>query len=118
MLLWNFVGLVTSGNRVNTLYLFTMTPLPGYWDADRDQPRTRYARDSNAQCIDIFINTSPIDKMGFTCAAAGCTSNSRKPLHKYPWMQDVTWVKWPKRVAVSNRRRRRRKKKLYSSMAW
>ena len=44
--------------------------------------------------------------MGFRCAAAGCTSDSDTPLHKYPWMRTVTWVKWPKRVAVSNRWKR------------
>ena len=83
-----------------------MTPLPGYSDADRDQRRTRYTRVSNAQCIATFINISSIGKMGFTCAAAGCSSNSMKSLRKYPWMRDVSWVKWPKLLAVSHRWKR------------
>ena len=32
----------------------TMTPLPSYWVADHDRPRTRNTRPSNAQCTNIF----------------------------------------------------------------
>ena len=35
--------------------------------------------------------------MGRYCEAAMCWShdNKRKNLQKYPWMRDVTWVKFP-----------------------
>ena len=35
--------------------------------------------------------------MGFLCEAAMCWSeeNKRRNLTKYPWMRDVTWVKFP-----------------------
>ena len=53
------VALSTSGYRLDTLYLIKMTPLPGYWDADHDRPRTRNTRPSNAQCTNICISKSP-----------------------------------------------------------
>ena len=53
------VTLTTSGNRVRHIVSVNMTPLPGYWDADRDRPRTRNTRPSNAQRTDIFINKPP-----------------------------------------------------------
>ena len=44
---------------LDTYYPFKMTPLPGYWDADHDRPRTRNTRHSNAQCTNICISKSP-----------------------------------------------------------
>ena len=43
---------------LDTLYPLKMTSLPGYWDSDRDRPRTRNTRSSNAQCTNIFISKS------------------------------------------------------------
>ena len=50
------VALKTSGN---TLHPLKKMPLPGYWDADHDRPRTRNTRHSNAQCTNICISKSP-----------------------------------------------------------
>ena len=44
---------------LDTLYPLKMTPLPGYWDADHDRPRTRNTRHSNSQCTNAFISKSP-----------------------------------------------------------
>ena len=41
-------------------------------------------------CI-VFVN------MFYTCVSAECFSNGRKKPSKYPFMRDVTWVKWPRK---------------------
>ena len=43
----------------DALYPLKMKPLPGYWDADHDRPRTRNTRPSNVHCTHIFSCKSP-----------------------------------------------------------
>ena len=38
------VALTPPGNHVDMLYPLKITPLPGYWDAAHDRPRTRNTR--------------------------------------------------------------------------
>ena len=46
--------------------------------------------------------------MVFVCEAAHCWSHSgkRHNLQLYPWMADVSWVKWPKDRTTQNRWKR------------
>ena len=74
---WEIVALTTSGNRVCTLYRLKMTPLPGYWDADHDRPRTRNTRPSSAHCTNIFIKNPPLP----ACERRSCYSRLS------PWLQ-------------------------------
>ena len=56
---WELSNWRLPATVLDTLYPLKMTPLPGYWDADHDRPRTRNARHSNAQCNNIFISKPP-----------------------------------------------------------
>ena len=43
---------------------------------------------------------------GFRCAASHCFADQRKSVNKYPFMRDISWVKWPKDSLSVNRWKR------------
>ena len=66
---------------LDTLYPLNMTPLPGYWDADRDRPRTRHTRPSNSQYTTILVVIRPLHPANFHLATRACHIGSKPEVY-------------------------------------